>query len=280
MNLKHSSNRGAWRISKPDSHNEHRIKFPEAVRDIIRTSDVVLEILDARAIEETRNHEIEKLIEREGKRLIRVINKVDLVNISELKKNKDFSELEPYVLVSVKKKIGKARLQTLIKMEVKKAKITFKKARVGIIGYPNTGKSSLINSLVGRKKASISSVSGHTKAIHVIKFNKDIMLLDTPGVIPDNENSNVNIIDLKKHAQINVRTFDKVKNPDLIVLEFMKKHKGVLQEYYKIDVEDVEKFLEELGRKLKLLKKGEGVDTDRAARVVLRAVQEGKIRVD
>jgi ribosome biogenesis GTPase A len=280
MKVKKIESRSAWRTTKSDTHNDHKIKFPEAVRNIISTSDILLEILDSRAIEKTRNYEIEKLIESEGKKLIRVINKIDLIDISEFKKSKELSGLEPFVFYSVKKKIGKARLQKLIKIEVKKAKISFKKARVGIIGYPNTGKSSLINSLVGGKKVSISKEGGHTKAIHEIRFNKNIVLLDTPGVIPVYEDSNLSAGDLKKHVKINVITYDKVKNPDYIVLDLMKKYGGVLQKYYGIKTDDVEVLLQKLGKKLKLLKKGGKVDTDRTARMILKAVQEGKIKIE
>lgn len=279
MPVKRPSSRSAWKTSKPDYHNHHKIKYPQAVREILKTSDIVLEILDARAIEKTRNHELEKQIKDDGKKLITIINKVDLINISDLKKSKELDKLKPYVLFSVKKKIGKAKLQEMIKIEVKRLKLKFPKARVGIIGYPNLGKSSIINFLVGGKKASISSERGHTKAIQLIKFTKNIMFLDTPGVIPDNEDSNINLIDLKKHVQINVRTYDKVKNPDLIVLEFMKKYNGLLQKYYEIKTNDVEEFLDILGKKLNYLKKGGEVDTDRTARKVIQAVQEGKIKI-
>jgi len=157
MPVKRASLRNGWRRSKPDSHNEHSKKYPQVVRDIIKTSDIILEILDARAIDKTRNHELEKLIEKDGKKLIRIINKVDLIDISELKKNKELGELEPYVLYSFKKKIGKAKLQEMIKIEAKRSKAPFPRKRVGIIGYPNLGKSSIINSLVGGRKATASS---------------------------------------------------------------------------------------------------------------------------
>jgi len=279
MPPKRSSSRSAWKTSKPDTHNKHKIKFPQAVREIIEKSEIILEILDARAIEKTRNLEIEKLIEKAGKKLILVLNKADLIDIAEFKKNKDVSNLEPYVLYSVKSKLGKERLKNLIKIEAKKIKIPFPITRVGIIGYPNTGKSSLINSLVGGKKVSTSSERGHTKAIHKIRFTKSIVLLDTPGVIPDEDNPKANVIDLKKHVQLNVITYDKVKDPDFIVHELMKKHKGTLQEYYKIKTEDTEEFLEILGKRLNFLKKGGKIDTDRTARAIIKAVQEGKIKI-
>ncbi len=280
MRVRYSfSSKKSGRTRKPSDRNDHKIKFPVAVRDMIRTCDIILEILDARAIEKTRNLELEKIVKENGKKIIWIINKADLVNINELKMNYDFSELKPYVLFSSKSKVGKAKLREVLKIEVKRLKMHGKKARVGIIGYPNTGKSTLINSLAGGGKVKTSPESGFTKSISKIRFNKDILILDTPGVIPDSESSNESLLDLKKHAQISVKTFDKVKNPDLIVMEIMRKFPGKLQGFYNIREDDVEIFLEKIAEKNNFLKKGGAFDVDRAARFVLKTIQEGKIRI-
>jgi len=278
MTVRKSFSRSQWKTAKPDWINDHKIKFPDAVKDLINKSDVILEIIDVRAINKTRNFELEKLVKSKEKMLIKIINKVDLINLNELKKNIELKDLEPYVLYSVKNKIGRHRLQEKIKVEVKKLKLPFLIARVGIIGYPNTGKSSIINSLVGGKRAKTSSESGFTKAIHKIRFSKNIVLLDSPGVIPETEDSNISLRDFKKHAQIGVRTYDKIKNPDLVVHELMKERPDVLQDYFHIKTEDSEDFLVKLSKKLNFLKKGGEVDINRAARIVIKTYQQGKIR--
>lgn len=274
------SSKKSGKTRKTPDHNRHSVKFPVAVREMIRTCDILLEVLDVREIEKTRNKELEKFILNEGKKIILILNKVDLINLSELKKNYPLSDLEPYVLFSNKSKIGKGRLREKLKIEVKKLKMKGRQARIGIIGYPNTGKSSLINSLAGGGKVSASSESGHTKAIHKIRFNKDILILDTPGVIPDKEFGEKNVFDSKKHFSIGVRTYDKVKNPDMIVMDFMEKHPGKLQKFYDVKEDDVELLVEKIGIKYNLLKKGGKVDVERAARVILKDIQEGKIKID
>ena len=180
--------RQAYRIRKMgpnETHNKHRRAFPFLAQEVIRISDVILQVLDARFLEETRNPELEKMVKDMGKILVNVLNKVDLVDLRELRENQILVGLEPYVLFSSSKRIGLGKLRERIKISVKKFIGKHNKAHVGVIGYPNTGKSSLINSLSGRSKSGTAAEAGFTKGIQKIRFSKDILILDTPGVIPD-----------------------------------------------------------------------------------------------
>jgi len=262
-----------------DNKNNHRVAYPKLAREVIRISDIILEVLDARYIEETRNVDMEEHVKELGKKLVYVINKVDLVKISEVKDKLEELNLKPYVLFSCTRKMGKAKLADLIKIEIKRMKVKFFKAHVGIIGYPNTGKSSLINFLVGRGVAGRSPERGHTRGIQHVRFNKDILILDTPGVIVESETFAGSERALQKHAKSGVRNYDKVKNPDLVVANLMKENPGKLEKYYKIKAEgDSEILLDEIGKIYNFLLKGKLTDVDRAARFVLKAWQEGKIK--
>ena len=86
--------------------------FWKMVNEVIARSDIVLEILDARMIEETRNPEVERRVERYGKQLIFVINKCDLVPPSWLTKAK--KDLHPVVCVESKSRKGKTQLREKI----------------------------------------------------------------------------------------------------------------------------------------------------------------------
>lgn len=263
-----------------DPFNDHRTAFPKIAREVIRISDVLLEVLDARFIEKTRNKAIEQEIKKQNKILIYVINKVDLVDINNLKKELEQTDVSSYALISCKVKIGKKNLLEKIKIEVKRLKL-IKRAHVGIIGYPNTGKSSLINFLSGRSSTGTSAESGYTKGIQKIRINQDICLLDTPGVIPEGENSNINRADLVKHTEISVRTYDKVKNPEFVVVSLMKSYPNIIESFYNIDAKgNAEMLLEELGRKKHFLLKGNEVDIDRTARLIIKDWQKGDIRKD
>ena len=266
------------KFRKSPTTNKHKIAFPKLVRDVINTSDIVLELLDARFIDKTRNIEMENFVKSQDKKLIYIINKVDLVNLNELKTNYDFSQLIPFVFFSAKSKIGRARLRLLIKIEMKKLKISHAKARVGVIGYPNTGKSTLINILTGKKATATSPEAGFTKAQHQIRFNKDILILDTPGVYQEKERPEIDSVALKKHAIIGVKTFSKIKDPDFVVSNIMKENPGLLESFYNIEANgDAEIIIEALGRKKNFLKKGNEVDVVRTAKEILKDWQEGKI---
>ena len=236
--------------------------------------------MDARFIEKTRNKELERLVLSEGRKLIFVLNKADLVDINEVKRTIDLSGVKPYVLFSTKEKIGRSNLRTVLKIEAKRLHLpNDKQVRIGVIGYPNTGKSSLINLLAGRASAGVSAKPGFTRGIQKIRFAKGILLLDTPGVVPTDEDFAGGMGVVKKHAEIGVETFEKVRNPDFVILKLMQEHPNLFESFYKIDANgDAEVLLEELGRKNKLLRKGNKVDIDRTARLILKDWQAGKIK--
>ena len=136
------------------------------IKDIIHNSDIILEILDARMPELSRNEEIETLTKESGKQLILILNKADLVSKKQLAINYEkLRDKFPCFIISTKDKIGTKRLREWL-IANGKNKERFK---IGVLGYPNTGKSSIINSLSLAKKAPVSSKAGTTHGQHWIK---------------------------------------------------------------------------------------------------------------
>src|SRR5690606_29148642 len=133
--------------------------------EVIRISDVVLEVLDSRFIDETRHPGLEEEVRNAGKKLVFVLNKADLVDIEELKNSGKLDEIKQYVFFSSVKKVGKRSLRERIAIEAKRNNKEHKIAHVGVFGYPNTGKSSLINYLSGKGAAGISAQAGFTKGM-------------------------------------------------------------------------------------------------------------------
>lgn len=239
--------------------------FWTVVNHMIKEADVILEVLDSRLIEQTRNAELEKKIELAGKPIIYVFNKCDLVDKEILDKKK--KTVMHSVFISSTQMLGTTILREKILSVGRKQKV-----RVGVVGYPNTGKSSLINALAGRAKARASSQSGYTKGLQYVKADNKIMLLDTPGVIPFKETDEI------KHALIGSLSFDKLKDPDLAAIALIKELEGLVEAHYEIEAStDFEKTLETLAIKMNKLKKGGVPDIELASRLVIKDWQTGKI---
>jgi ribosome biogenesis GTPase A len=185
------------------------MSYLRIVRDVIDDSDVVLQILDSRLIELTRNGDLEDFIARKGKKLIYVLNKCDLVPSAYLEKKK--KELQPCVFVSAKKRFGVTMLLHKI-YSVAGSNNGHSMIRVGVIGYPNVGKSSIINALKGKSSAGVSPRAGFTKGKMNVKISARIIVIDTPGVIPIEER------DPAKLALLGAKNADQLKYPDVVAL--------------------------------------------------------------
>ncbi len=279
MKIKHTSH---TRIKKLANIKKQRGKYPILAERIVHMSDIILEILDARFITETRNFEIENQIKAENKRIIYVCNKTDLIDMKKI--NKEEIALSPKVFVSCKQKRGIKELRNKIKILSTKTEKPVDellgKVTVGVVGYPNSGKSSIINLLIGKKTAGTASEAGFTKGIQKVKLTKEIQLLDSPGIIPNKEYSGSKQRAISKHTKLSARSYSQVKNPEIIVSDLMKEFPSVFEDFYKIEAKgDSEILIEKLGKQKSFLKKGNKVNEDKTARMIIRDWQEGKIRV-
>lgn len=262
-----------------EGNNRHKRPFPDVVRDLIRIADIILEVVDARFIDETRNPEIEEAIVAAGKRLVYIFNKSDVADIQRVKKEITDKRLTPFVLVSCKTFMGKKRLRERLQIEAKRLHLS-RRALIGVIGYPNTGKSSLINMITGRKTVGTSPQAGFTKGIQKIAFTKDIHVIDTPGVISKRDSPATEKENIVRSVKIGIKTYDRVKNPLFVVARLMRNFPGVFDKYYQFDSDnDPEKLTDHLGKKYNLLAKKGIIDSDRAARLILKDWQTGKIKL-
>ncbi len=262
--------------NKSDSVNNHRRSVAEIVDIVIENSDILLEVLDARFIERTRQKELEEKIASLGKKIIYVINKSDIADLKKIHNEIELEDIRPFVLFSAKARRGTVTLRRLVKKEAKKIKKD--DVNVGIIGYPNTGKSSLANILSGKSSAKVSSESGYTKSFQKIRLAKGLYLIDTPGIILEDENPLLSV-NQAKHSKIGAVMWDKTKNPGIVVGSIMSEYPEMLEKYYQVAAGgDPEELIEKVGRKMNYLRKGNTVDEEKTAKKILRDWQEGKIK--
>ncbi len=242
-------------------------RFWKAVKD----ADVILEVLDARDPDAFRLKEIEKKLIKMGKKLILVINKSDLVPRSILDLWKKHLEREyPVVYISARFRLGTGILRELIYRIARKNKDS--EIRVAIIGYPNVGKSTLINILKGYHSVSTGSKPGLTKNIQVVRRGR-LKIIDTPGIfLCDNHSM------LVYTGAIRVENLDDPVYYAIILINKLKEiRKDVFYKVYGVDSDGPEELLRKIAIKRNLfLKKGEP-NIEEAAKIVLRDWQVGKI---
>lgn len=268
----------------------------DLVKRIITESDLVLEILDARLVELSRNEEVERLIESVGRPMIFVINKSDLVSNEDIKeqienlrkkaevvfistKKKGSGKILLYTIKKVFKKYGKREVEVRDKFAPKpKYREAMANIVVGVLGYPNVGKSSIINMLAHKKKAKVSKKSGTTHGIHWININQEIKLIDSPGVIPLQKEDEI------RYGLIGAKDNEALKNPGLvayaIIKLFLEKNKKAFEEFYKIEMSgSVEDIINKIAEKKAFLLKGGIFDENRTFAIIVRDWQEGRLRL-
>jgi ribosome biogenesis GTPase A len=250
--------------------------FLKRVYRVIDTSDVVLEVLDARFASEMRNTHIEEKIIQKRKKLGIILNKSDLVTKSQLKKKiEEIAKTHFVIATTTKERKTKAMLKKIIGTLSKGRKST-----IGFIGYPNTGKSTLINILAGRKCAKTSPSAGYTRGEQKIRVNQNITAIDTPGIIPLNE------LEEEKLILFGAKNPQQAKNIEMCaeyLLEYLRKNDEKkmhelleLEESQNIKNKETETLLEEYAEKKGKMLKEKKPDTKNAAKILCTKWFRGK----
>lgn len=156
---------------------------------VVDCSDVILHVIDARNVPGTRCTMIENHIAKNAshKHLVFILNKIDLVpNWVAKRWIGELSAVRPTIAfhASMTHAFGKGALISLLR-QFGKLHSDKKQISVGVIGYPNVGKSSVINTLISKKSCKVAPIPGETKIWQYITLFRNVYLIDCPGVVVD-----------------------------------------------------------------------------------------------
>ncbi|KAK6907257.1 nuclear GTP-binding protein [Kwoniella mangroviensis CBS 8886] len=278
--------------------------FMRELRKVIERSDVIIQVLDARDPDGTRSRWVEEEVRKrdvQGKKLLAVVNKIDLVPRANLEawlkhlrhsfptmpfksstqnQRQHLSQNLP-ALPTTSSSLGAPALLHLLKQYA--LSTPHSSLTVGVVGYPNVGKSSLINSLKRSRACAVASMPGKTRVVQEVVLDKGVKILDCPGVVlEDIGRSTEGEEGKKKQAEIMLRNCIKAElvedpiSPVEVILT--KVDPAQLQKLYNIPSYDgVRDFLIKIALTRGRLFKGGIPDLEGSAVQILRDWNSGKI---
>lgn len=263
----------------------HMTKAKRMMQENIKLIDLVIEVTDARIPLSSRNPDIDEL----GKNKARLIllNKADLADDSRTEQWMEYFRSKGYYAVKINARSGAGMKGILpVIMESCKEKIERDRrrgilnrpVRAMVVGIPNVGKSTFINSFAGKACTKTGNKPGVTKGKQWIRINKNVELLDTPGILwPKFEDQEVGA----KLAMVG-SIKDEILNLEELSLELLaylhREYEGILEQRYQItESENNVTMLEEIARNRKCIQKGQELDYTKAVNILLEEFRNGKI---
>ena len=265
----------------------HMAKTRRLLRECLPQVDAVVEVLDARVPESSRNPELSDLTK--GKPRIVLLNKCDVADAAATDRWLCFFRKNGFAALAVDCRSGKGLkrfvplLREVLHERIEKNNergMAGKPLRCMVVGIPNTGKSSFINKMAGRVGAEDADRAGVTRQNRWFAIGDGVELLDTPGVLwPKFDDPRVGdklaFIGSVKDTVVDVQTLS------IRLLEIMQtEYPDRLRERYKISgFEGAQpwEILEMIGKKRGMLLRGGEIDYERAAAMLLDEYRGGKL---
>ena len=267
----------------------HMARARNEIKESLKLVDLTAEIVDARIPASSRNPNLDEICGLKPR--VVVLNKTDLIDKESINKWIDFYKKRgiPCVPFSMKnsgsKKIFTAAVKNIMKEKIdawKEKGLIGRKVRVMIVGIPNVGKSSFINSFAKSAKAKVENRPGVTRKNQWIVAGEDLQFLDTPGVLqPKIEGKNAGY-NLAITGAIKDSILDIEELAVFLIEEIKEKYAANLAQRFKLSEEMLEglsagEILELIGKKRGMLISGGEIDTLRASEMLLEEFRSGKL---
>lgn len=263
----------------------HMSKAKRAMQEDLKLINVIIELVDARVPLSSKNPDIDPMAN--GKSRIILLNKCDLADAAVTAQWKKYYEKKGFFVALVNSKQGKGVkqvnevIQSACKEKIERDRrrgILNRPIRAMIVGIPNVGKSTFINSFAGKACTKTGNKPGVTKGKQWIRLNKNVELLDTPGILwPKFEDQTVGL----RLAFIG-SIKDELSNQYelcLLLTKYLQEHyPEAVPKAYQIEADDSEVvLLERVAKRRGCLKAGGEYDLDKAANYVIDDFRNGRL---
>ena len=265
----------------------HMAKTKREIREKINLIDIIYEVIDARMPISSKIKDIDDLIK--DKPRILIMTKYDLCDKKETDKFISYYEGLGYIVVpvdlannkNVKKVLNLSESVSKELNEKRKSKgLKPRNLRALIIGIPNVGKSTLINRLVGKKAVGVGNKPGFTKSLSWIRINKDIDLLDSPGILWPKLEDQYEARILAIFSSIKEEILNK-EDLALFTIDILTKlYKEKLESRYNIKIDNMTniEIMEEIARKRGCATKGGITDYEKTSTIILNDVKNNAFK--
>lgn len=262
----------------------HMTKAFRQMKEDLKLIDLIIEICDARIVYSSRNPEIDKLVANKAR--VVVLNKSDLADASVTKDWERHFREEGYFAASIDGRNRKeAHAISRVIEEASKEKrerdmrrgIKNRPIRAMVVGIPNSGKSTFINSYAGKAAAKTGNRPGVTKGKQWIRLNKQLELLDTPGVLWPKFEDEIVGRHLAAVAAIKDDIFEKTNLVMELIKDIEALYPDAITDTYNISAGEPENEIFAIAKIRNLLKSGGELDYDKAAGLVLDDFRHGKL---